>query len=330
MVLPQGDLQVVFSFILARLRAFLGVGGCLAGVARQTSTHTSQCAVGATCKSPWNNLLFTCHHPPVMVHFRRMQHIRTVKNPPPEGGGLAKRLAQRKFLTSGLLRKQQREGLQERPDATLVRTTSSHAEADDPDGTVSTPLLPSRRVIAPRLDLEEGNPLRVPVVDSRGIALMPCTPAKARHLLKSGKAHPKRNKLGLFYIQLCYEQEPDTQPLVVGIDPGSKFEGASVVGSKDTVTNLKIEAPAHVKDAVLVRRTMRRARRGRLWRRPKRPDNRLSRKPRIPPSTRSRWEAKARVVRQLLLIMPLTAVVVEDVQAATRTGKGGKWNTSFS
>ena len=54
---------------------------------------------------------------------------------------------------------------------------------------------------------------------------MPCTPAKARHLFKSGKARPKRNKLGLFYAQLTYEQEPDHQPLVVGVDPGSKFGG---------------------------------------------------------------------------------------------------------
>jgi hypothetical protein len=42
--------------------------------------------------------------------------------------------------------------------------------------------------------------------------------------LKSGKARPKRNKLGLFYVQLCYRQDPDNQPLVVGLDPGSKFE----------------------------------------------------------------------------------------------------------
>ena len=82
---------------------------------------------------------------------------------------------------------------------------------------------------------------------------MPCTPAKARHLLKSGVARPKRNKLGLFYLQLCYEQEP------AGIDPGSKFEGYSVVGTKETVFNLMAEAPAHVKEAVEVRRNMRRA-----------------------------------------------------------------------
>jgi len=53
---------------------------------------------------------------------------------------------------------------------------------------------------------------------------MPCMPAKARHLLKNGKARPKRNKLGLFYIQLTYRQEPNNKPLLAGIDPGSKFE----------------------------------------------------------------------------------------------------------
>ncbi len=159
---------------------------------------------------------------------------------------------------------------------------------------------------------------------------MPCTPAKARHLFKSGKARPKRNKLGLFYVQLCYEQDPDNQPLVAGIDPGSKFEGFSVVGTQDTVVNLMVEASSHVKDAVETRRTMRRARRHRKWRRPERFDNRLNRKRRIPPSTRSRWEAKARLIRHLLAILPLTDVVVEDVQAVTRKGKGGRWNGSFS
>lgn len=172
--------------------------------------------------------------------------------------------------------------------------------------------------------------MRLPVVDTRGVALMPCTPAKARHLFKSGKAKPKWNKLGLFCVQLCYEQEPDHQPLVVGIDPGSKFEGFSVVGTKETVVNLMVEAPDHVKDAIETRRTMRRARRYRLWRRPKRWNNRLNRKKRIPPSTRSRWEAKVRIVAQLKKVLPLTDAVVEDVQAVTRAGKGRKWNAAFS
>src|SRR5947209_4157538 len=139
---------------------------------------------------------------------------------------------------------------------------------------------------------------------------MPCTPAKARHLFKSGKAKPKRNKLGLFYVQLCYEQEPNNQPIVVGIDPGSKFEGYSVVGTKDTVVNLMVEAPDHVKEAASTRRSMRRARRHRKWRRATRFENRLGGKKRIPPSTPSRWEAKARLVAQLQKILPLTDVVV--------------------
>src|SRR5581483_11188045 len=172
--------------------------------------------------------------------------------------------------------------------------------------------------------------MRIAVIDRRGIALMPCSPAKARMLLKVGKAKPKRDKLGVFYIQLTYEQEPNNQPLAIGIDPGSKFEGFSVVGAKETVTNLMVEAPDHVKDAVETRRTMRRARRFRKWRRPMRFQNRLSRKKRIPPSTRSRWEAKARIVAQLAKTLPLTDVIVENVQAATRQGQRRKWNTSFS
>jgi RRXRR protein len=161
---------------------------------------------------------------------------------------------------------------------------------------------------------DKGNPLRIPVVDVRGIPQMPCTPAKARHLFKADKARPKWNKLGLFTVQLCYEQEPANQPLVVGIDPGSKFEGFSVVGSKDTVLNLMVEAPTHVKDAVEVRRTMRRARRHRKWRRPKRFTNRLNRQQRLPSSTRSRWEAKARIVAQLSKVLPLTEAVVKEGQ----------------
>ncbi|MHB8596204.1 MAG: RRXRR domain-containing protein [Ktedonobacteraceae bacterium] len=168
--------------------------------------------------------------------------------------------------------------------------------------------------------------MRIPVVDSRGMPLMPCTPSKARHLLKEGKAHPKRNKVGLFYLQLTYAQEPDNQPLVVGVDPGSSFEGYSVVGTKDTVLNLMVEAPTHVNDAVEARRTMRRARRFRKWKRPCRSNNRLNRKKRIAPSTRSRWEAKARVVTHLMTILPLSCVVVEDVQTTTNRGYAGTWH----
>jgi hypothetical protein len=110
----------------------------------------------------------------------------------------------------------------------------------------------------------------------------------------------------------------------------SVYRAFSLRKAKETVLHLMVEAAEQVKDAVETRRTMRRARRFRKWRRPQRFANRLHEKPRIPPSTRSRWQAKARVIKHLQTMLPLTDVVVEDVQAVTRKGKGGKWNSSFS
>jgi hypothetical protein len=157
---------------------------------------------------------------------------------------------------------------------------------------------------------------------------MPCTPPKARALLTAGTAWPRRNKLGLFYLQLTDAQDPNTQRLVVAMDPGACFEGVSVVGTTDTVCNPIGEAPARVQNAVATRRAMRRARRSRLWRRPRRCQNRLAGKWCLPLSTRSRWEAKARIVRQLARILPLTDAAVEDVHAVTRPGAESQWNTA--
>src|SRR5215467_13140161 len=141
--------------------------------------------------------------------------------------------------------------------------------------------------------------MQVPVVDARGVPLMPCTPPTARAVLNAGQARPKRNKLGLFYVQLTDEQTPTNQPLVVGIDPGATFEGYSVVGTQETVCHLMLEAPTHVQQAVQIRRNMRRARRHQLWRRARRSPHRLARTSRLPPSTHSRWAATARIVQQL-------------------------------
>ena len=173
------------------------------------------------------------------------------------------------------------------------------------------------------------NRLRVSVVDARGAPLMPCTPARARLLLKKGKALARWNKLGVFYLQLKYAVEPKNQILAVGVDPGSKFEALSVVGTKDTVLNIMHEAVDWVKKALEQRRRMRRARRYRKTRRRKpRGDNRRS-KGRVPPSTKARWDAKLRIIAQLKKIMPISNAVVEDVKAVTKKACRG-WNGNFS
>lgn len=157
---------------------------------------------------------------------------------------------------------------------------------------------------------------------------MPCRPARARFFIKRGKAVPKWSKLGVFYVQLTYEVEPGNQVLALGVDPGSRFEGFSVVGRRHTVLNVMSEAVTHVGKAVEQRRRMRRARRYRKTRcRPKRFDNRS--KDSLPPSTRARWEAKLRIIEQMLRILPVSHIVVEDVKTGTKKGKR-RWNEGFS
>lgn len=170
--------------------------------------------------------------------------------------------------------------------------------------------------------------MRVPVVDVKGKPLMPCHPARARLLLKRGKAVPKWNKLGMFYTQLTYEVKPDNQTVVLGVDPGSKFEGFSVVGTKHTILNVMSEAVTHVKKAVEQRRQMRRARRHRKTRCRRKRFNNKGRKS-LPHSTHTRWEAKLRIIRQLLKILPISHVIAEDVKVKTRKGKK-RWNENFS
>jgi len=172
--------------------------------------------------------------------------------------------------------------------------------------------------------------MRVPVLDSKRRPLMPCTPERARHLLDQGKASAYWNKLGVFCIILKKEVEPKNQTIVVGIDPGSKFEGWSVVGLKYTILNGMSEAVTHVKDSIEARRNMRRARRHRnLWRREARFNNRQRNKNTLPPSTYARWNAKLRILDQLKKIIPISDVAVEDVCAITKKGCK-RWNTNFS
>ena len=110
--------------------------------------------------------------------------------------GPEKWLAQPKFLTRGLAScKQQRDGLQERQDASQVLPTSGRAKADAGTSGYACLALPMGHSTLARTRRKEILPMRVPVVDSLGTVLMPCTPPKARALLKAGKARPKRNKL---------------------------------------------------------------------------------------------------------------------------------------
>jgi len=158
---------------------------------------------------------------------------------------------------------------------------------------------------------------------------MPCHPARARQLLKKGRAIRGFDR-GIFYIQLLDREDGDLQPIAVGIDPGSKKEAITVKGAAHTYLNVQADAVTWVKDAEKNSTTMRRSRRNRKTPyRECRPNRQQGRIP-LPPSTKARWQLKLRLCRALARYYPIDMFVVEDVKAETRKGKNGRWNKSFS
>ena len=169
----------------------------------------------------------------------------------------------------------------------------------------------------------------VPVVNRENRLLMPTTPSRAKRWIKSGKATPFWKK-GVFCVRLNIEPSNTfSQPIVIGIDPGSKREAFTVKSQAHTYLNVQTHAVDWVAFHVEVRRNMRRARRFRNTPCRQNRANRLVNKNRIPPSTLSRWQWKVRIALWLTKMFPVSAFVVEDIKA--RTWKNGhKWNASFS
>jgi len=169
----------------------------------------------------------------------------------------------------------------------------------------------------------------VPVVGSTGKPLMPCHPARARELIRKGRAIRGFDR-GIFYIRLLDRSDGERQLIAVGIDPGSKKEAVSVKWEAHTYVNIQLDAVTWVKDAEETSTTMRRGRRGRKTPYRKCRTNRRQGQFKLPPSTRARWGWKLRVCQWLSRYYPIAQFVVEDVAASTRAGKGGQWNVSFS
>ena len=167
----------------------------------------------------------------------------------------------------------------------------------------------------------------VPVVDSNQKPLMPTTPNRAASWIRSRKATPFWKK-GIFCVRL--NQEPSAreyQDTAIGIDPGSKREGFTVGSDAHQYLNVQTKAVDWVKDAIEVRRNMRRARRFRNT--PCRANRQNRKRGGIPPSTFARWNWKLRIVKWIAKVFPVTHFNVEDIGAVTKKGQR-KWNSSFS
>src|SRR6266700_5531060 len=161
---------------------------------------------------------------------------------------------------------------------------------------------------------------RVLVVDAQRQPLHPCTPARARLLLKQRKAAVLRR---FPFVLILKETRPETlgQELRVKIDPGSKTTGLAIV-NETTGEVLWAADLTHrgeeVREALTKRRAARRSRRSRRTRyRQPRFTNRRRPKGWLPPSLRSRSDNVLTWVAQLRRWCPVGALSLELVKFDT-------------
>jgi len=152
------------------------------------------------------------------------------------------------------------------------------------------------------------------VLNCNGKPLMPCKSAKARHLLKAGKA--KVIKRTPFIIKLLWNCEENVQEVVAGMDTGSKTLGCAAIANGKVVYQSEVLLRHDVVRKMKQRAMYRHARRGRKIRyRKPRWQNRasLKKKGRIVPSIKSKIESHLREKDFVESILPVTSWKVETV-----------------
>ena len=153
--------------------------------------------------------------------------------------------------------------------------------------------------------------VKVYVISKEGFPLMPCTPAKAKHLLKAEKA--KVIKRFPFTIQLNFKCENKTQDLTLGIDTGYKFLGASVISEKEELLSWEIELRTNISDLLLEKKMYRRNRRAKLWYRKLRWKNRANAKKegRLMPSVLHKINTHITIIEKIKKLLPITKIILE-------------------
>ena len=154
---------------------------------------------------------------------------------------------------------------------------------------------------------------KVFVKDLEGKPLLPTHPARARKLLRNGKAIVKR--VVPFTIQLNRVIKKPVGSFTAGIDDGAKHVGIALVNekTKEVVFRGTIQLRQDVSIKIKQRAQYRRARRSRKLRHRKaRFNNRKHKTPQ--PSIRSMKESILRVILDLKKVLNITAVVIEQGQ----------------
>jgi 5-methylcytosine-specific restriction endonuclease McrA len=163
---------------------------------------------------------------------------------------------------------------------------------------------------------------RVLVLDTHRNPLMPCHPARARKLLRSGRASVFRKQP--FTIIVHNRVGGDTQDTELRVDPGSKVTGCALVvfGEKGDRCAFALEVghrSEQIKRELEKRRAFRRNRRYRKTRyRKPRFNNRARPEGWLPPSLQSRVEQVRTWAQRLARFAPVSGLAVETVRFDTQ------------
>lgn len=158
-------------------------------------------------------------------------------------------------------------------------------------------------------------PDKVYVISRLGHPLMPCSPAKARHLLDDKKA--KVVKRMPFTIRLLYGSTKYIQPIILGVDAGSKTIGLSASTAKEEVFAAEVMPRNDVVENLSTRREFRRARRNRTTRyRKPRSDNRVrsNHERWLAPSVKVKIQEHITSIKRVCTILPISKVVIETAE----------------
>lgn len=157
---------------------------------------------------------------------------------------------------------------------------------------------------------------------------MPCSPAKARKLLKAG--HAKIKRVNPFQIQLTRATGETVQPVTLGVDAGSKTIGLSANSAKAELYASEVALRTDVSDLLSTRREFRCARRSRKARyRAARFDNRVRSKNKgwLAPSVENKIQAHISRVQNVCRLIPVNKIRVEtaafDIQKIKNPDIGG-------
>lgn len=159
---------------------------------------------------------------------------------------------------------------------------------------------------------------RVFMLDKNKVPLMPCHPARARELLRKGKAAVYRRYP--FTIILKEREGGDTQPVQLKIDPGANTTGIALVSTERVIWAADLAHKAWLTHAKLeARRKVRRNRRTRKLRyRQPRYLNRARPKGWLAPSLKSRVDNVVVWVGRLSRLCPITHLSMEWVRFDTQ------------